>query len=616
MLVALILSDAWPYLRGPAPDTAEWSWPFGLRPVARWWAAGGAALGLWGTAVWWGKQTQRTVWPLILLMGWQFALQVGLVYAANPAVSTELIARAYAPVTAGYFADTIAQTETGGASQFLASYPAQMPHFPSEHMRTHPPGLPLLNWAAVAIMERLPRTAEGLAPAVWHGRCTDLWLVDRPASVAAGLWLVAWLPLLVATTTLPLGYAVGKHLLVDEGQAKVAAVLAGTIPALLLFAPITDQLYAPLGLVAVLFLAKAEGQRSRGAKENIPSAPLLLRSSAYFFAAGLTLSLLTFLSIGNGALAVALGLWMGWRWWDNKASGWQIVGQMAAAVLGGLSLWLVYWLGWGVPPWAIVQEGLNQHYALVTSQRRYEWWLVWNGVDLFLFGGWVWVLAIGRKQAPAESGRLFTAVLVMFLLLNLSGSARGEVGRLWLMGMPLLVVSAVGGLAGRVARPMATLTAVHLALALAIGWGWPLVAPVLVEAQRPSMPLFTPTPPLAMPLADGLLLQGYELQQSETQLQLTLAWQAEGLISRPYTVLNHLINPAGELVAQADGWAGQGQWPPTCWEAGEAVTDAFVVDVTAVPSGRYRLYTGLYDARDGSRPRDPVFLEEVVIGEP
>ncbi|MBK8431102.1 MAG: hypothetical protein IPL28_07310 [Chloroflexi bacterium] len=274
VLVALILSDAWPYLRGPAPDTAEWAWPFGLRPVARWWAAGGAALGLWGTAVWWGKQTQRTVWPLIWLMGWQFALQVGLVYAANSAVSTELIARAYAPVTAGYFADTIAQTETGGASQFLANYPAQMPHFPSEHMRTHPPGLPLLNWAAVALMGKFPRTAEGLAPAVWHGRCTDLWLVDRPASVAAGLWLVAWLPLLVATTTLPLGYAVGKHLLGDEGQAKLAAVLAGTIPALLLFAPITDQLYAPLGLVAVLFLCKAGG---RGAGEQgglSPSAPL------------------------------------------------------------------------------------------------------------------------------------------------------------------------------------------------------------------------------------------------------------------------------------------------------------------------------------------------------
>ncbi|MCZ7668384.1 MAG: hypothetical protein M5U34_14930 [Chloroflexi bacterium] len=53
MLVGLILTDALPLLRGPAPETSEWYWPYLLRPLERWWAPLGAALLMLLTAVFW-----------------------------------------------------------------------------------------------------------------------------------------------------------------------------------------------------------------------------------------------------------------------------------------------------------------------------------------------------------------------------------------------------------------------------------------------------------------------------------------------------------------------------------------------------------------------------------
>lgn len=610
-LLILIFSDVWPYLRGPAPDSSEWAWPFGWRPVSRWWAAGGAAMGLWLTAVVWFRshlpqRAHPALW-LLLLMGWHILLQVGLIYAAHPQPTTELVARAYSKQTAGYFVDSISQIEKGSVTTFLADYPTQMPHFPSEHMRTHPPGLPLLNWGAVQVMAQFPAVADWLAPTVWHGRCIDLWLIDRPPAVAAGLWLMAWMPLFIAALTLPLAYGVARALYPPEQEqtARLAAVLTGTLPTLFVFAPITDQLFAPLALLATWLLLGA----------GSPNASVG-RVAGSLFGAGVILSGLTWLSLGNAALVLPLGLWLAWTWLGQGVA-WRVwlVGGITA-VVGGLSFWLIYWAGWGIPPWAIVQEGLHQHYELVTRHRRYDWWLGWNLLDLVLFSGGVWLLAVMAKEnLRTSAGRLLLVTITLFLLLNLSGSTRGEVGRLWLMGMPLLLVGSAGVLIQRVAWPMGTLVAVHLALALAIGWAWQPVQPVVITAQRPTMSPLSAPQMVGQEVAEGVVLEGFVVENTAVETRLGLTWRSEQLVPRPYTVFNHLLNEDGELVAQADGWPGQGQWPPTCWAVGEPVTDWFVIDTTAVVPGTYQLFTGFYDARDGTRPREPLWLGEVVISE-
>ena len=58
-LVAIILTDITPILRGPAPETSEWYWPYLLRPIERWWGPSLAAMGMLIVSVWWLRQSEK-----------------------------------------------------------------------------------------------------------------------------------------------------------------------------------------------------------------------------------------------------------------------------------------------------------------------------------------------------------------------------------------------------------------------------------------------------------------------------------------------------------------------------------------------------------------------------
>jgi hypothetical protein len=131
-------------------------------------------------------------------------------------------------------------------------------------------------------------------------------------------------------------------------------------------------------------------------------------------------------------------------------------------------------------------------------------------------------------------------------------------------------------------------------------------------------------------------------------LGVTLVWQALAPIDSDYSVFLHLLNEAGETVAQSDGWPACGGAPTSTWgrdEAGAFMAESseFVYDphrlkmsitpaedsdsagsvsnstsdsasdsklgivASELPEGRYHLRAGLYDARTGERlPARPV----------
>jgi hypothetical protein len=107
---------------------------------------------------------------------------------------------------------------------------------------------------------------------------------------------------------------------------------------------------------------------------------------------------------------------------------------------------------------------------------------------------------------------------------------------------------------------------------------------------------------------DRLLLKGHTPLEAVaapgSAFNLQLWWQARSPVGTDYTVFVHLLNAAGDVVAQTDGVPVGGRYPTSAWEPGEQIIDSRLIALPAdLPGGGYRLIVGIYDPLDGSRLR-------------
>jgi hypothetical protein len=147
----------------------------------------------------------------------------------------------------------------------------------------------------------------------------------------------------------------------------------------------------------------------------------------------------------------------------------------------------------------------------------------------------------------------------------------------------------------------------------------PLQAPF---TARPYPRVFTPPAletPLEVDFAGEVRLIGYELEEDESDLRLTLWWQALQVPRADYTVFVHFFDPVTEEVpVQSDAQPRGGTYPTSWWLESEVVSDTVTLSMRGIPSGTYRLAVGLYDltvtrleatGSDGERiPNDRVIL--------
>jgi len=103
-----------------------------------------------------------------------------------------------------------------------------------------------------------------------------------------------------------------------------------------------------------------------------------------------------------------------------------------------------------------------------------------------------------------------------------------------------------------------------------------------------------------------LKLIGYDLPVTELApgdtLPVTLYWRAEDEIGTNYTVFVQLLNSDWQVVAQEDLQPQSGAAPTTTWLPGEFLADAHALSLPGdLPSGDYRLITGMYDPITGKR---------------
>lgn len=616
ILAALILTDLWPFLRGPAPETSEWYWPHLLRPVARWWPAIGSASMMLIFGFWWvGRKDERETIPLLFLVMLGLGLQFGLLYADRPNIGAELVDRTLSKASSGYLATA---GETDDLADALRRFPELMPAFDNDHARTHPPGFIMAYWLTDHVLRRFPDPATLLARPATRWRCTDLWVLARPPATAASLFIWSWVPAFLAALTAPLAYRLAVRLGGSRPAARLSALLVATLPALLVFSPTPDQIFAFMSILSLLALV----------------AGLRKRRYELVLLAGVTVSVMTFLSIGNIAwLALLGGFTVMWLIWplpdDGQPPDWhQVRGLLFPALfaIGGVSIWFIYWLGWGVPPWEIIRVGLQQHYELVTSLRRYDWWFVYNLIDFLLFAGPAVVLGLvwrfgsaardWRKRWGTEA-RLAILLVVVLLGVHLAGSTRGEVGRLWLLFMPTAAILAGGAWMKPTNDRLTALLilATQLIVAVSIGLGWRPFYAVILPVERPEIPAMK-SPDMMVDATfltpDGrtIRLIGFDAPEpgnlTGEVFDTTLYWQADGATLNAYTVFVHLIDESGQVVAQQDNWPVGGRWPSTCWDGGEVIVDRYQLQLPpAAMPGDLRLVAGLYDAGSNTRLRTP-----------
>ena len=127
----------------------------------------------------------------------------------------------------------------------------------------------------------------------------------------------------------------------------------------------------------------------------------------------------------------------------------------------------------------------------------------------------------------------------------------------------------------------------------------PVVAAVVV---RPAAPLVAPASEgEAAVFADSFQLVASSVEASGEGPVVTLWWQATAAPTTDYTIFVHLLDAAGNLVAQADAPPNDDLSPTRIWRPGDVVRDAHRFPPgTAVPPGG-RILVGAYRPDTGER---------------
>ncbi len=100
-------------------------------------------------------------------------------------------------------------------------------------------------------------------------------------------------------------------------------------------------------------------------------------------------------------------------------------------------------------------------------------------------------------------------------------------------------------------------------------------------------------------LGQSIALTGYTLERDSARpgdsICLTLFWQAVDRVAKSYTVFVHVVDSAGQPVAQTDSPPLGGTAPTDTWQVGATIIDRYAVQIgpNTLP-GEYDLRVGMY----------------------
>jgi hypothetical protein len=492
----------------------------------------------------------------------------------------------------------MAGAEIADTMQAMRDWPRLMPTYiqagqhimESMHVALAPPGLPLFYHSLDRLLDALPVIADPLGMALRQYQCQNFAIMAYSNAQLASAWFGVLMPVWAGLAVFPL-YRLG---------GARAILWWPLVPSLAMFTPTWNTAYPLLAVLAFWLL-------DRG----------LQHISWRIVLSGILLSLATFANISIVPFAGFLVLYAGLVYLRRYLANPQ-PGTLTTAIVNGLlfllgliSVWTLYYVLSGVTPLAILSQALGQHLEL---DRPYLPWIYLHLYDLALFTGFPLVIvALAaiiqnlRKRSISQLDPLGVSLILTLLILALSGTARGETGRVWLFFVPFILILATRWLDQLLPPRAITLVTITQAVMLIT-----LVAFLRVMGTELNPPPDTPPGnqadmdlfPSAVTFADGIDLIGRRTEVRNGNIELTLAWRAEKRSSVPYYLSALLVKPDGAPFPQAINWQPfETRYPMTCWQQGQVITETKLLPLgdTVMP-GNYWISLSMFDRRTPDKP--------------
>jgi methylthioxylose transferase len=318
----------------------------------------------------------------------------------------------------------LARTGTAGWSAIFDVGPGGSFEAPNEYL----PGLPALSYGARFYLDRFAELVPSLPVNVaGHPPGPLLVLHALGISTAAG---AAALCIGAGVLGAPLTYVLGRALL-DEREARVAAVLFACSPSTLLFGVTSfDYLYLTCGLAAACLL--------------VAERPAIRAAGAVALAAA---------SLMSWAL-LAVGAWAAIVRWRRRGARAALV-LAAACAAGWLAVDGLLAAAYGYDPIGTLRATEAVYRNSVASVRPYAFWAFGSPVAWGAMLGLPIAAAAVRSAVAGHDPAI--ALTVVVAVAALGGFSKAETERIWLFLVPLACVAAAPMIARRRLTPIVAL---------------------------------------------------------------------------------------------------------------------------------------------------------------
>jgi hypothetical protein len=423
LCVALVFAfDLTPWVRGGF----GWRWQYAPVPLVR--ALPLIALMLLYIAGGWLllTRTRRARWMLLWALVGTAALSFAVAYAREGDALYFLFTRTASIVASAEWWGAAQVDWSGGGWRDWLAVMRDLGQTTS-NMATSPPGMPMLYALAADLFGRVPAAGDALYRGLLPYQCHNFDLLMLSPAQWGAAWVGMLSPVWAGLAVFPI-YTIARRV-APHGDARIPVFWWALVPGILAFATSSSTLFPVIALWVMDWLMRGLSGRR-----------------AWLIAAGTLYSVGMFLNFIFLPLAALYGFYtLLYFWFVERPRGVHWTRPIIVGVWFGIGAalpWLVFYGATGQTFFQMLTASLNTHLDLERPYAYWVWmhvwdWAVWTGLAFVLLA------LLGKRAAHRDpiNNVLPLALLLTVLAFTLSGTTRGESGRIWLVLSPFALIA-------------------------------------------------------------------------------------------------------------------------------------------------------------------------------